>query len=635
MPIEIFNGSSWVNVSDPEVYDGSNFVNIQKGEVYDGSSWRTFYNRFSGTVNTPTLTLSSRTISTITVQVTLPTGSPYKTQVTVYRTTNALGASLIPSPAAVGAISGTKTETGLTHNTSYQFSAYASYYDSGGNLLAQSATVTQNFSTLDYTITTPTTPQNSARATTSLSFTSFSNANYVANGSYYTATPYVEFQLFQTSNNAFISIQTATLPLNDVLSQVSVTFSNLTSGVSYYCKARTYYYSPVSQYSSFSLNSASTTTSVATPAYTTLMASNNTTYLDFGTVTASSEYNSTYIASRASDGNNSTEWISAAQGGTTEVGPYNVSISYIVRSSSQITYAPISNFLGTPSRARTSGISSYPIGSDTNIAGDFYNLKYTTWNFTLLGTTTRYTWFAKTGSVPPTAGDTIRVRSVSTALNLDWVVDGKQTQVYGGSTHQVLSVLSPGKPLVGSTTNPINSANGYMLGLTINGGTSLTTLNRTTYQTVGAGTTNTLLKFNDTQGAFSQIDTDGSIDYYYSTSSSGAGNETLYVVFDPKESTYPSPRITTNNELSIRNGNQIRNISAKINGVSLGTLSFTAGQTRAFSIPQTINTQYDAFLNRNVFTVELTVPRISDVNAGGWVASIVETQISYTYTSFS
>lgn len=313
MAIEVWNGSGWNNVSDPEIYDGANYVNIQKGEIYNGSGWSTFYQRFSGTVNTPTITLNSRTANSIIVNVTLPTGSPYKTQVTVYRTTNALGASNIPASPAVGAISGTKAETELSPNTSYTFSAYATYYDATTNeLLQQSATVSETFSTLAYIITTPTTPSNSARTSSSLSFESTSNANYSTNNS----AAYIEFEFYQLdafSGWVYYTSINRNLLNNDSSQTLTATITGLSMGTTFRCRARTVY-SSISETSPWSAYSAAVATKQYVtkyiPSSTTFAAGNNSTHFsDFASSgTSFKDTNRTY--SDGSDGDTGTEWMS-------------------------------------------------------------------------------------------------------------------------------------------------------------------------------------------------------------------------------------------------------------------------------------------------------------------------------------
>lgn len=615
MAIEVFDGSNWVTVNDPEIFNGSSFVDVQKGEIFDGSNWQTFYNRFSGTVNTPTLELDVATISSIRVKVTLPTGSPYYTQVTVYRTDNALSASLIPSPAAVGAISGTKTETSLTHNTSYDFSAYASYYDSGGNLLAISSTVTKTFSTLDYTITTPTTPQSGTRTTTTLQFSAYSNANYVANGSYYTATPYVEFQLYQTSNNAFVQLQYAQLPLNDTLTQVYVTFTNLTSGVSYYCKARTYYYSPVSQYSSFSSNSASTTTQQIIATNTNLIASNNTTYLDSGGASGTNTL-SGYPASRASDNNTTTEWLSDPLTSGT-VGPVSVSVYGVGRSFGVAQYRPSSNFSGTPTSASVSSI--------TYLRYD--PIRY--WTATAFGTT--YTVLYLTTDPPVSINQYANIYSISSSINGTRQIVNKDT--YG--SYYRLTFVTSGAPASGSESNPTSSANGYVTIQTMTGNVAVSTLAKSLQTPYSATSTTDLYYLDSRSPNINFTKSNGSIAYYYSGSTSvGSGTEYLYVYFDPKQGTYPNPRMVSGtNVLSIKNGNQARTITASINGTSFGSLYFSAQQTRDFAAPSNISPTYDSFFGVTSFLVTLAVPRVD--TGFGWFASIAEVQISYTYDTIS
>lgn len=145
MAIEIWNGSAWANVSDPEIYNGSNYVDIQKGEIYNGSSWSIFYNRFSGTTTAPSLSFNASTLYTVTINVSMNVApaAGYTARVAVWNNTtgSAINAQYIPNlSGTTGTISGTYTSTGLSLNTSYQFAAYTEYLQGGTVVAASSIT---------------------------------------------------------------------------------------------------------------------------------------------------------------------------------------------------------------------------------------------------------------------------------------------------------------------------------------------------------------------------------------------------------------------------------------------------------------------------------------------------------------
>ena len=58
MALEVWNGSTWTTMTDPEIWDGSSWVNINHGEVWNGSSWVTFYSRNSNEVYSDLDTIS-------------------------------------------------------------------------------------------------------------------------------------------------------------------------------------------------------------------------------------------------------------------------------------------------------------------------------------------------------------------------------------------------------------------------------------------------------------------------------------------------------------------------------------------------------------------------------------------------
>lgn len=735
MAIQIWNGSSWVTSEDPEVFSGGLWTNVQKGEVYTSTGWQVFYLRISPVA--PTITLGSRTSSSITVNVSVPTGSPYKTQVTIwrvagvetnipsspavgeisstytqsglsagtsytfsaytkyydpttnelvaqsstttfttstlsvtitaptivevansatvssltvtvalankspyrtqvtiYRVGNASNPGVFPASPAVGAISENFTQSNLAVNTSYTFEAYADYYD-GATYVATSSTTSLTLSTLNYIITTPTKPVLDTRGFTSLKFAATSNANYSRNG----VSASVTFWLEELVGLGYEFVTTVTVNLSQSSSSqtVTATFSNLTSKNYYRCRARTVYSSPVNQQSDWSSYSDLTQTNYYDDVNTNLIASNNTTYLDNGLVVVPSQYSSAWAGSRASDGNDVTEWLSALGTSTTleSSSPGSRTVNYVLRGSSYAEYVPTSSFLGKPTRATVTGLSYYNVGSDTNTSGSYYDLKYWTFDFGA----TKFTWFYKTtvtGRPVASIGDTIRVYNVSAALGgttyKQWIVDGRVNNVVvGGVNHEVMTVITPGAGNAGSQSNPITDSDGYIRGMTFNGGTAVTTLNVTTYTSARSDSTTSILRINDSRGSFSRMDTPGgTISYYYSVGVVAPNDLTIYVSFDPNKL---NPRMTTANKLRVKNGNQARSISAKINNTNLGSKSFTAGQAQEYSLSTQINTAYDAYLNAQGFLVELTVPQVYDANAGGYVGSIVEVQISYTYDS--
>lgn len=616
MGIEIFNGSTWVSNNDPEIYNGSSFVNIQKGEVYNGSGWNTFYNRFDGTINIPTLTLSSNTVSTITVRVTLPTGSPYKTRVTVGM---GLSAFYKPATPAVGAIDQTQSFTGLTANTTYSFYALATYYDATTDeVVGTSETVFKDFSTDAYALTVPTTPTNTSRGQYALNFEATSNANYSTNVS----TAYIQFELeafdIFTGWYYVATEDSSNLPSDDVGGAKQVTFANLTSGLTYRCRARTVY-STVSENSSWSAYSDNVTTKQPVAKNTGLMSGNNTTYLSSSFISATSNITDN-PASYASDGNFSSVWISDPVSSTSSASESRTSLQAIrIFGGAQIT--PGTEFSG----------SSASTATLTGVTG----LRFASSRIWIFGTTnpkTVYIYFTPVIPYTSTFASSVSLSGFTTRgiANGTYTILSVDTPTISGQTYYRVRFSITGATNTGSSTSPTIHT-GYMTGnsLSINKPNAVAP---SSVQTSPISGNITSITFTDNGSAFGLCDAVGGTltRNYTAVTYKTSGNETVYLSFRPNSVDYSTPRMTTSNHLRVKNGPGARTITASINGTSLGSLAFASEQTRDFSIPSQINTQYDAYLGGNYFTVTLTVPRVD--SGFGWYAQVFETQISYTYT---
>lgn len=256
MALEIWNGSSWVSMSDPEIWNGSAWVNINRGQVWNGSAWVTFYTRNSNETYSDLDTVD-KTLTSIKIGVN-HTGTDRRRAVvwreglfsTTNQTTGVFTTNMVSSNA-----SAQLNFTGLTRGTSYNFDSYIEYLDSSNNVISTgpSMPVLHTDSTLDYIKTVPTTPANTGTITsTSLSFSSSSNANYSING----ATAYIQFRLYDYPGGTLQATENSSnLPSNDTTTSRTVTFTGLSYNTAYYCIARTYYASPVSEFSSNSSSS--------------------------------------------------------------------------------------------------------------------------------------------------------------------------------------------------------------------------------------------------------------------------------------------------------------------------------------------------------------------------------------------
>lgn len=259
MALEVWNGSTWTAMTDPEVWNGSSWVNINHGEVWNGSSWVTFYNRNSNEVYSDLDTIS-KTKTSIKLGVN-HTGTDRRRAVvwisglflTTAQTTGVFTSNMVASNAA------TQLDfTGLTRGTTYQFDSYIEYLDSSDNVISTgpSMPVLHEDTTLDYTLTVPTTPVNTGTvSSTILSFKASSNANYSNNG----VAAALYFYLYNSLGVLKQTLSSA-LPNNDTLTERTVTFYDVDYGTSHYCRARTYYGGAVNDYSSYSSNSSAVST---------------------------------------------------------------------------------------------------------------------------------------------------------------------------------------------------------------------------------------------------------------------------------------------------------------------------------------------------------------------------------------
>ena len=272
MAIEVWNGTIWVIVSDPEICTAINpttgagtFANINKGEVFVGpnsNDWTTFYNRI--TSNTPAaFSFVSATFTSITVRV-IASGSENK-KVYAYRTNDSGNFQSSPTNPTTSAINQTFTFSSLSEGTSYNFSSYVAYYGTDNELVEFSTISTLDASTASYLITTPTTPTNTGTISSKkLSFSSSSNANTSTNG----VTAYMEFALYINTvfGSTYVDTVNSSALTGSSSTSKTVEFSGLTPGASYSCKARTVYNTPAVSYSPYSaLSSATSTYPLHTP----------------------------------------------------------------------------------------------------------------------------------------------------------------------------------------------------------------------------------------------------------------------------------------------------------------------------------------------------------------------------------
>ena len=159
MAIEVRGPSGWNPYYDPEIYTEYGWNNINFGFIYTGngpvSGWSYIYARVTPVA--PTITLNSRTTTSITVNVTHPNVDSDRVRVYIYRVGNEAGGQYKPSSTpTTSPINSTFQQTGLTMNTTYTFRAYAEYLDENSNLIATSTTTEVQFTTINIVTQAPT-----------------------------------------------------------------------------------------------------------------------------------------------------------------------------------------------------------------------------------------------------------------------------------------------------------------------------------------------------------------------------------------------------------------------------------------------------------------------------------------------
>lgn len=259
MALEVWNGSTWGSMTDPEIWNGSGWVNINKGQIFVGpnpTDWVTFYQRNSNEVYSDLDTVS-KTKTSIKLGVN-HTGTDRRRAVvwisgqflTTAQTTGVFTSNMVATDTATQL-----NFTGLTRGTTYQFDSYIEYLDSSNNVISTgpSMLVLHEDTTLDYTLTVPTTPVNTGTvSSTILSFKASSSANYNNNG----VAAAVYFYLY---NSLGVLKQTkgVALPNDDKSYERTVTFYDVDYGTEHYCKARTYYGGAINDFSAYSASSTS------------------------------------------------------------------------------------------------------------------------------------------------------------------------------------------------------------------------------------------------------------------------------------------------------------------------------------------------------------------------------------------
>ena len=168
MAIEIWNGTSWQDVDDPEIYNGSSWVNIQRGEIFNGSNWEVFYIRSvgnGGTAAAPTISLLDKSSRRIRVYLSHTNTTGDNVIVVAYADDTSPPSILSPVETEIHPntgyttssysnqleIFGTNTyNSTLDKNTTYYIASVAQFYNSSGSLIKSVPGNTLTVTTYDY-----------------------------------------------------------------------------------------------------------------------------------------------------------------------------------------------------------------------------------------------------------------------------------------------------------------------------------------------------------------------------------------------------------------------------------------------------------------------------------------------------
>lgn len=259
MALEVWNGSTWAAMTDPEIWNGSSWININRGQVWDGTDWVTFYQRNSNEVYSDLDTIS-KTKTSIRLGVN-HTGTDRR-RAMVWDDADLFGTvqytGVFTSNMVASNVATQLNFTGYAVGSAHTFDSRIEYLDASNNVIAVGPVmpVQHTDTTLDYTLTVPTTPVNTGTvSSTILSFKASSSSNYNNNG----VAASVYFYLYN-SLGVLQQTKAVSLPNDDKTYERTATFYDVDYGTPHTCKARTYYGGAINNFSAYSASSASVST---------------------------------------------------------------------------------------------------------------------------------------------------------------------------------------------------------------------------------------------------------------------------------------------------------------------------------------------------------------------------------------
>jgi hypothetical protein len=642
MAIEVYNGSSWQDVDDPEICTSINpttgagtFTNIQRGEIYTGSGWEVFYIRSvgnGGTAAAPVIALSDKSSRRIriTVSHTNTSGdnvivlayiddvnppvflSPISTQLhpnTGYTTTTYSGQI---------ETFGTNTyNSALDEDTTYYIASVAQFYNSSNSLIKSVAGNTLTVTTHPYDQSAQPGSIEDYRTTTAISMLTTGNA-------YNNGTAWIRWQYQRRVADpvgGWVDLGTvddSSNPLtdNETAEFKALLFESLSSTYEYQFRARVVYAglgnsnSEVGAWSAYSA-AVRPKRNVATQSGSQPF-SDRTYFTDGSTGSASSAIDGTSYLT-ASNGSTDDQWIST-NSQSTSVGP--IAVDNISRDGTYTYYEKAAGYgLLSVSEAKVTGSSTLTVAA--------------AYRYTYTQSSTRYTAIQSTTandnvSYPFYVGDGVTI-SGSAAAN----IDGSRTVTSRKSSDNLRFVTSSA-----TVTNAWNLDAMTLSGQTTNGGNvNLLNTAANTYEPasfVTGGTNSVRILNTDLAGSpsstFTSSGSDASI-WLTGVVAKGDGIETLLYNFVPAKTN--ARMISGTNRIKVTNGTNACDIAVYLNTTDLGTQSFAASQTKYFAIPT--GTKYpDDGPDSNAFEVSVFATRVDTV-VYGWLAAVAEVQLDYTY----
>lgn len=640
MAIEIWNGTSWQDVDDPEIYNGSSWVNIQRGEIFNGSNWEVFYIRSlgnGGTAAAPTISLLDKSSRRIRVYLSHTNTTGDNVVVVVYADDTSPPNILSPVETEIHPntgyttssysnqleIFGTNTyNSTLDKNTTYYIASVAQFYNSSGFLIKSVPGNTLTVTTYDYA--TSGQPGSLSEFKTSSSISMLTSSNAYNNGSCWMRWEYQ--RRIAGSAQSWTSLGTvddSSNPLvnNDSGEFKSYNFTGLSNAYEHRFRARIVYAglgnsnSEVGSWSDWSNNIRPlylTSTSTGN------LAVNNTTYFNpIGSgysnsgISASSTYSGS-SAANASDNSTATSWISSPVRSYTE----SRTIESAKRDGSYVYYYAGGMTLDNVTDAKIYNIDKLQAifterytYNDSGVKSELRSGSSTVYPFdandyaTISGSSNTYV--NGTRAIEKRVNDrTLRFITVGATTTSGFITD---TGYLVGST-------SGGNDISNLNTSLTSASKDGVSGVKISTGSISATRQFSLTNVLGSGSNTPTM-------------------YLEGTYNVGSGTEELIILFSVK-SDYLSPRMTTSNYIQIANGDTATYMDVYLNGNLIAdNYYWTAGQTRNIYPGQTYNADYASEYVEQLFHVRLVISRQD--SGLGWYAVIKDTKINFTYSEYT